>query len=50
LGALAPRTLVGNGSGVAGGLIWIGLLLLLALLFLLAGFAIGRRRTAHAAA
>lgn len=51
-GSLAPKALGGvhSGQGLAGGLLWFGLLLLLALLFLLIGFAAGRRRRAQAAA
>src|ERR1700674_5270601 len=49
-GAITPTALGRGGPGFFGGLIWIGLLLLLALLFLLLGFAVGRRRQAKAAA
>ena len=48
--AITPTALGRGGPGFFGGLIWIGLLLLLALLFLLLGFAVGRRRQAKAAA
>lgn len=50
-GDLVPAASVhGTGGGVFGGLLWIGLLLLLALFALLIGFALGRRRPARATA
>ena len=45
-----PAASVNGGSGFFGGPLWIGLLLLLALLLLLIGFAVGRRRPARATA
>ena len=47
---VVPDAAVHGAGGFFGGPLWIGLLLLLALLLVLAGFAIGRRRPGRAAA
>ena len=49
-GDLVPAASVHGTGGVFAGPLWIGLLLLLALLVLLIGFALGRRRPARATA
>ena len=49
-GAVPAASVQGGGAGFFGGPLWIGLLLLLALLLVLIGFAVGRRRPARATA
>jgi len=49
-GAVPAASVQGTGGGFFGGPLWIGLLLLLALLLVLIGFAVGRRRPARATA